>query len=132
MGMTKAQTSLFLAIFFATIILCAVVICTCFYCYKPSIFLGGRRSKSPTDSSDSYTGSSDSGSSSEDVEKAPRGRVVGLTTETAARHPSDHSDYEAEEIEVVEAEPESEHSHHHHHHHHGHGEHIDIIDANPH
>ncbi|KAL0633233.1 hypothetical protein Q9L58_007843 [Maublancomyces gigas] len=107
MGMSKTTVSFFLPIFFATIVICAIVLCTCAYCYKPSYFLGIRG-----------TAESDY---DDDPEKAPRGRVVVVSTETAADHPSDHSDYdpEAEEIEILDALPEDEH----------HGEHIDIIDA---
>jgi hypothetical protein len=111
MGMPKATVSLFLSIFFATLVICGIVLCTCAYCYRPSYFLG-RRGK----------GSSDY--SSDDPEKAPRGRVVGVSTETATSHPSDHSDYdleEGEQVEIIEARPEGEHSEH--------GEEIDIIHA---
>lgn len=66
MGMSKTTVSFFLPIFFATIVICAIVLCTCAYCYKPSYFLGIRRT-ADFDYDD-------------DPEKAPRGRVVVVST----------------------------------------------------
>ncbi|KAG0634934.1 hypothetical protein HOY80DRAFT_1012233 [Tuber brumale] len=104
MGMSKTTVSFFLPIFFSTLVICAIVLCTCAYCYKPSYLLrlqGGGRDH--------------------DLEKAPRGRIIGIQTEVAGDHPSDRPGAtfvevaDGEVIDVLEAVPE--------------GEEIDIIDA---
>ncbi|PWW74142.1 hypothetical protein C7212DRAFT_353741 [Tuber magnatum] len=104
MGMSKTTVSFFLPIFFSTLVICAIVLCTCAYCYKPSYLLrlqGGGRDH--------------------DLEKAPRGRIIGIKTEIAGNHPSERREAafvevaDGEVIDVLEAVPE--------------GEEIDIIDA---
>ncbi|RPB05265.1 hypothetical protein L873DRAFT_1664018 [Choiromyces venosus 120613-1] len=104
MGMSKTTVSFFLPIFFSTLVICAIVLCTCAYCYKPSYLLrlqGGGRDH--------------------DLEKAPRGRIIAIGREVAENHPSDRPEatfvevVDHEVIDVLDAVPE--------------GEEIDIIDA---
>lgn len=63
MGMSKTTVSFFLPIFFSTLVICAIVLCTCAYCYKPSYLLRlqGR-------------------GRDHDLEKAPPGRILEINT----------------------------------------------------
>jgi len=84
--MSKSQIAVFLPIFFSALVICAVVLCTCMYCRRPS-FLGfggggggvggGGGGAGGSDGSD-YTSGSDS---STDVEKGDgRRRVIERAT----------------------------------------------------
>ncbi|KAI5791849.1 hypothetical protein EDC01DRAFT_630358 [Geopyxis carbonaria] len=108
--MSKSTISVFLPIFFAALVICAIVLCTCAFCGRPSFF--------------SYLRGSNE--SIYDEEKGPEAQVVSIEHETVGsidmpeatyvHHPSSNPD--VEDIDIVDAQPPS-------------AENIEVVDAHP-
>jgi len=120
--MANQTISIFLPIFFAALVICGIVICTCLYCHRPNArFLSGLSfgRRGHTDGGDPEKGERRKRKKprkgrKERLPGRPPGRIVSVEQETVAhvsipgQLPHEGGPASAQHVNVVDADPDAE------------------------